>query len=149
MRTIKFNDHSYELINNVVKESTRIRFVIPKGELTLAQVAPTVTGVNEILVLDGDEVVSVYTGYTSPVALNVFNDYPISIDAKEVVISVELENVNFQSQIDALSNQINTQGAEIADIEEAVDTLSESQETQDLAIEDLAEAVNDLTPEEE
>lgn len=149
MKTIKLNEITYELVHNVIKDSTRIRFAIPKGGYTLSQIAPTVTGVNEILVLDSDEVVAIYTGYTNPVSLNVYNDYPLSGDVRGSVISVELENVNFQSQIDAISAMQATQGAEIADIEKSVDALSDSQETQDLAIEDLAEAVNDLTPEEE
>lgn len=156
MKTIKFGNVVYDLVCDVVRDGSRIRATIYKNDLTLADVAPTVSGVNEIQVLDGEEVVTIYTGYTLPVSLNIYKNYPLTGDLFGQVISIELENVNFQAQIDALNRQFDnmaatqeTQDTAISDLGEAVNGLADSQETQDLAIEDLAEAVSELTPEEE
>lgn len=106
MKTIKFNDTSYELVYDVIKESSRIRITIYKNDLSLADVASVVTDVNQIQVLEDDEVIAIFNGYTFPVALNIYNDYPFSAEAFGSVISIELENTDMQSQIDAINNQI-------------------------------------------
>lgn len=156
MKTIKFGNVVYELVCDVVRDGSRIRATIYKNNLTLADVAPAVSGVNEIEVFDGEEEVAIYTGYTLPITLNIFYNYPLVGDTFGSVISIELENVNFQAQIDALNRQFDnmaatqeTQDAAISDLGVAVNDFADSQETQDLAIEDLAEAVSELTPEEE
>lgn len=150
MKTIKFGNVVYDLVYDVVAEAASIRVTIPKGNLTLADVAPVVQGVEEIQVIGDDgTVLAIYKGYTRLTTLNLYTNYPLEWGAFGPVISIELQCADVVSQIDALTAAQETQGAEIADIEEAVDELTESQGTQDLAIEDLAEAVNDLTPEEE
>ena len=177
MKTIKFGNTSYNLVTDVVRESSRLRVTIYEDGHTLASVAEVVAAASDIQVLEDETVVAIYNGYTKPVALNLYTDYPVAYgEGVATVISITLENVDIQSQIDAITASLSTveqtqathdaaiadigeelqsiedtqetHDAAITDIGDTLEELTESQETQDLAIEDLAEAVSELTPEE-
>lgn len=146
---IQFGEHIYNLVHDVVADAVNFRAEILKEDNNMADVAVAVSGVSQINVTDDEgSIIKVYSGYVNLITLSLYKNYPVGAET-DTVISIELQNSNLQDQINALYSQVETQGAEIADIEEAVDDLAESQETQDLAIEDLAEAVSDLAPEEE
>lgn len=126
---IKFHEIEYSLLDIPNATYDHFQATIFKDEYSLDDIFDDIQGIERIEVTDGDEVVRIYTSYSTFIALSTYY-----LDPETRIISIELSNDNIQ-------NQINRQGEEIAE-------LIDSQETQDLAIEDLAEAVSDLTPEE-
>lgn len=133
---IKFNSTLYDLVEMPNIQSDRFQATIYKGNYSLDTILNDIQESETIQVLNGEEIVGIYTGYSFLIALSSYYS-----SSGTVLVSIELSNNNTQSQIERLTN-------EVSDIKESISELTESQGTQDLAIEDLAEAVSDLTPEE-
>lgn len=125
MKVIKFNDAIFAMPYNVVVEGNSIRVEVLKEEHTLPEIMPLISGVEEIQVLDNNEVIAVYTGYTDVICLQIFSDYPIGLESTGYVISMVLSNADMQAQINNLSQQVSL--------------VNEAQEQ-------LGNRVDDLTP---
>lgn len=141
MRTIKFHTKEYELVGNNVSLS-HFQATIVKGENTFDDIVEDVTGVTEIKILEDGETTAVYNGYTTRLAISIYENDNVSI---------ELINNDIQSQLNTLATSINnvesnveTQGAAIADLGSTVSDVVDNQQAQDAAITDLAGAVDGL-----
>ena len=159
MKLIKFNNIVYTLTCDEVSDSANLRVAIFKNENTIPEVAEVVSGVNTIYILEDEEIIAQYNGFTRLVSLSICDEYPLQYGNGSspfgAAIIIELQNTDIQSQLNNVNasvtnlettvteNQATTDAA-ISDLGEAVDGLVDSQATQDLAIEDLTEAVSEL-----
>ena len=148
MKVIKFNDTIFTMPYNVVVEGNSIRVEVLKEEHTLPEIMPLISGVEEIQVLDGEEVIEVFTGYTDVTGLQIFKEYPVEYEVKGTVISMVLTNPGIHNQISSLEAQVQAQESAIAELGEAVSSESDTNSVQDAAISELADAISTITPEE-
>ena len=144
---IKFHNTKYELLDNPNLSVSRFQATIAKGGNTFDSILADTFNIENIIILDGEEVKAVYSGYNKRIAISIYEDDSVSI---------ELENNDIQSQIDAISadvtaiqNAQETTDAAIAELGDTVNSVAEVNDTQDAAINDLADVVNELSPTEE
>lgn len=106
---IKFHETLYNLISTPNVMPTHFQATFEKGENTFDSIVTDTLNNDEITVYnDEDEVSGIYTGYTKRIALYV-------LDGNESV-SVEFENENIQSQIDALVESVSTLNDKVDEI---------------------------------
>ncbi|MBO6239808.1 MAG: hypothetical protein J6O61_03060 [Butyrivibrio sp.] len=131
---IKFHETIYNLIDMPNVLPSRFQATIEKGDNTFDSIIEDTVNPTEITVYnDDEEIVGVYTGFNKRIAITIMEN-----------VSIELENTNLQSQIDALISQVQTQETAIADLGETVNAVSEVNDTQDSAISDLADAISEV-----
>lgn len=135
---IKFHSKFYNVIgyNNV---EHRLQVTIEKGDDTFDSIISDTVDAEEIIIVDGEETIGIFTGYTHRVAICIYSDD---------TVSVELENTEVKDQIANLEAQVQAQESAIAELGEAVSSESETNSVQDAAISELADAVSTITPEE-
>lgn len=126
---IKFHETLYELVDSNALFG-RLQATIKKGDHTYDSIIEDTVNAEEITVYDDqDEVQAIYTGYTKRIAISIIED-----------ISIELQNVNFEKQLqdlnDAVSSQqssIDTLNSQVSDLTPYVDSqkayFSESEKT--------------------
>jgi len=143
MKTVKFNKTEYKLVYTVFEGVAKLRVMIYKENHDIPSVSADVNGCENIVIKEDDEVTAQYNGFSSLVGVQIFSDYPVN-DGTDKVICIDIVNTNIQSQIDALTSQVQTQETAIADLGETVNSVSETNDTQDSAISDLADAVSEV-----
>lgn len=144
MKTVKFNEVEYKLLYTVFEGAAKLRAMIYKENHDIPSVSADVNGCENIVIKEDGEVTAQYNGFSSLVGIQIFSDYPVN-DGTDKVICIDIVNANIQSQIAALTAQVQTQETAIADLGDTVNSVSETNETQDNAINDLADAVNELS----
>ncbi len=146
---IRFDDAEYTLASSHVNVTPdHFQADVLKGEQTIDDLIDNVQGTEEIRVIDEDgSVMGVYRGYSEIIAIHTYDG---------IEVSVELQNKDIKSQINALTQALakvegiqSNQESMIVQVTEVANDLAVSQNVQDYAIEDLAEVVSDLVPEEE
>lgn len=119
---IKFHEMIYNVSGTVNVMPARLQATFEKGENTFDFIATDTLNTDEIIVYnDDEEVIGIYTEYTSRIALYV-------LDNNEQ-ISVEIENTDLQSQIDALTNSVSIQQTKIDNLNNSVEELTPYTET--------------------
>ena len=131
MKSIKFRETYYTLVDDINVDATRLQATVEKGENTVDQIAANATGVETIYVYSDNELIGEYTGYTSAIAFALHGTQ----------VSIELANVNVLATLNSLQSQVDATQSSVEGLAADVTSLNESQMSQDAAIEDLAEAM--------
>lgn len=119
MKTIIFKSLEYQLLSLDVV-SSRLSASIVRGEYDIDTLLSEVETSESITVKENGSIIGVYNGYTNLLALSVHTDS----------ISVELINVDIQTQIDAISQTQTEQGEAISNLGDEVSALTPYEETQ-------------------
>ncbi len=98
---VRFHEIIFNVEGTPNITATRIQSNVEKGEHTLDDILSEVKASDEITFYnDDDEISGVYSGYSKPIAIS------IVFDDGKATISVEIENENIMSQIEALTKRI-------------------------------------------
>ncbi len=126
MKTINFNSVSFNLVNDLNVDLTRLQATIYPSNYTMEQIVASTKDCNVIKVLDEGKIVGQYTGYTQPLAYTM--NY---IDSETPVISIELGNADVITKLNSLNDQITAQAETInalstvvSDVDDAVAMLA-------------------------
>lgn len=117
---IQFHETKYELVGMPNVSTVRFQATIDKGENTFDSVIADTVDIENITVYDEEEVKGIYTGYNKRIAISIYTNDNISI---------ELENSDIQSQIEALTSSVSNQQAQIDDLTDSVTELTPYTET--------------------
>ena len=117
---IQFHEMKYELLDTPNVSTARFQATIDKGENTFDSVIADTVDIENITVYDEEEVKGIYTGYNKRIAISIYPDDNISI---------ELENSDIQSQIEALTTSVSNQQAQIDELNDSVIELTPYTET--------------------
>lgn len=111
MREIIFDEYKHPLVDLPNISASRFQASLIREGISVDDLLADIESVESIQVLEDDELIAQYSGYTKLVAISIHED----------MISVELENIDIQSQIDALS-------ATIASMEATIKSLKKEEE---------------------
>lgn len=100
MRTVKFNDISYSLVDHENIISLYFQATILKGDYTVDEIVEDALSAEEIKVYENDEQVAIYRGYDR---LNAASMYDVS-DGR--VVSLELLNADYEQRLNDLSSVV-------------------------------------------
>lgn len=121
MKQIKFNSTAFDLVGDVNVDTTRLQATVYKGELSVDEIARSTKDCNIIQVVEDKKILGQYSGYTKPIAYSL-NYLP----SGEAVVSIELENQDITSQINALKEQISSQADVVTGISGSITRLDEA-----------------------
>lgn len=111
MKEIIFDNFKYELNDLPNVSASRFQASLIREGISIDDLLADIESVESIQVLEDDELIAQYSGYTKLVAISIHED----------MVSVELENIDIQSQIDALS-------ATISSLEATIKSLKKEEE---------------------
>ena len=121
MLTIKFNSFEYELFDRPNVSQTHIQASIKNNDYSVDDILADVKDFETITVKADDEVIGVYEGYTNFIALTVLGE----------IISVEFTNVNLETQLNSLGEEVEALDHKVDD---AVNTLGDKAEAADILL---------------
>lgn len=117
---IKFHNTKYELLDNPNISASRFQATIIKGGNSFDSIINDTVDADEIVIIENDEIIGVYNGYTKRIAISIYQDD---------TISVELDNTDIQAQIDTLTESFLTQQTSIDKINDSLDSITPYTET--------------------
>lgn len=126
MRTIKFKNTEYNLVDHENVLPSCFQTTIFKDEHTMEEIAEDATDAEEIKVYEDEELVATYVGYTDMRAISMY------MNENDKVVSIELDNHEVYSMLDKMANDITV--------------IEEVQEAHSNNIAELNEEVQELTP---
>lgn len=134
MRTVKFNEISYSIVDKENIVSMYFQATILKGDYTVDEIVEDALSAEEINVYEDGLNVAIYSGYDR---LNAASMYEVN---GEMVVSLELLNTDFDQRLNDLDDSVqaveqiqNEHSASIAELTPYVDTavayFNESEKT--------------------